>query len=424
MRQFYVGLWLCTVFCVTINLKVTAQDAVKTSRFQVGGYGEAVMQRMFYSGNVARYNYPENYADEKHGRFDLPHVVLYTSYNFGHGWKFSSEIEFEHGGTGTTYEIENSESGEYEAEIETGGEVALEQFWIEKTWANYANLRMGHIIVPIGLTNQYHMPTEFFSVLRPEEESTIIPCTWHQTGISFWGRTKQWRYEALFISGLGAELFNNANWIHGGATSPYEFTIANSYATALRLDNYSIKGLRIGLSGYYGISANNTLKTERYSNVDGAVIVGTLDAVYNAHHVLARTNILYGHLEDSYAISTINKKLPSASPSPRTEIGSDALSWYLEAGYDVLSLFPNRQYQGNKLYLYGHYGYYHSMYKTAKNITQKEWCEKKIISGGVNYIPMSGLVVKAEYSFRKFKAPYNNEPTLSLGVAYAGMFGK
>ncbi|KAA6328291.1 hypothetical protein EZS27_022796 [termite gut metagenome] len=424
MKQFYICLLLCVLCGASATLRTSAQDVSQTPRFRVGGYGEAVLQRMFYSSNVARYNYPKNYADEKHGRFDLPHVVLYTSYDFGRGWKFSSEIEFEHGGTGTTYEIENSESGEYEAEIEKGGEVALEQFWIEKTWANYANLRMGHIIVPIGLTNQYHMPTEFFSVLRPEEESAILPCTWHQTGISFWGRTKQWRYEAQFISGLGAELFNNANWIQGGATSPYEFTIANSYATAVRLDNYSIKGLRIGLSGYYGISANNTLKTERYNNVDGAVTVGTLDAVYNDHNVLARTNILYGHLGDSYAISTINKKLPSASPSPRTDVASDALSWYVEAGYDVLSFFPNRQYQGNKLYLYGHYGYYNSMYKTVKDIPQKKWCEKTIISGGVNYYPLPGLVVKAEYSFRKFKAPYNNEPTLSVGIAYAGMFGR
>ena len=41
----------------------------------------------------------------------------------------SAEIEFEAGGTRTTYEIEaqsGSENGEYETEIEKGGEVALE----------------------------------------------------------------------------------------------------------------------------------------------------------------------------------------------------------------------------------------------------------------------------------------------------------
>ncbi|MDR3267988.1 MAG: hypothetical protein LBT83_02835, partial [Tannerella sp.] len=145
----------------------TVTTAAAPSRFQLGAYGEAVMQRMSYSDNVARYAYPERYAGATHGRTDLPHVVLFLSYDLGRGWKISSEIEWEHGGSGSTYEIEYTEAGEYETEIEKGGEVALEQFWIEKSWAKYANLRMGHIIVPVGLTNQYHMPTEFFSVLRP-----------------------------------------------------------------------------------------------------------------------------------------------------------------------------------------------------------------------------------------------------------------
>lgn len=395
----------------------------KNPRFLFGGYGEVALQRMFYTDNIERYKYPEKHTDGDHGRFDLPHVVLYMSYDFGKGWKMSAEIEFEHGGTGTTYEIENSETGEYETEIEKGGEVALEQFWIEKSFAGSANLRVGHIIVPVGLTNMYHMPTEFFSVLRPEEEMSLIPCTWHETGVSFWGRTKQWRYEAMFIAGLDAERFNNANWVNGGSVSPYEFKIANRYAGAFRVDNYSVKGLRMGLSGYYGYSAKNTLKQDRYSNLKGAVTIGTFDAVYDDHNILARTNVLYGHLGDSYGISMANKKMPNASPSPGTDVASDVLSWYVEAGYDVLSFFPNRKDKDDKLYVYAHYGFYDSMYETSSQITPKGWSEKKIISAGINYFPMKGLVVKAEYMMRKFKSPYNDEPSVSLGIGYSGLFG-
>lgn len=32
--------------------------------------------------------------------------------------------------------------------------------------------------MPMGGTNQHHMPTEFFGVYRPEGENTILPCTW------------------------------------------------------------------------------------------------------------------------------------------------------------------------------------------------------------------------------------------------------
>jgi hypothetical protein len=401
----------------------------------MGGYGEAVLQRMFYSDNVERYRYPESNKDATHGRFDLPHVVFYLSYDLGKGWKVSSEVEFEHGGAGSTVEIENEETGEYETEVEKGGEVALEQFWIEKSFSGALNLRMGHIIVPVGLTNQYHMPTEFFSVLRPEEESSILPCTWHETGVSLWGRTSAWRYEAQLIAGLDAERFSNDGWIRDGSVSPYEFAIANRYAGAFRLDNYSVKGLRVGLSGYFGFSAKNSLKAERYvhtwidangvtqrEDINGSVSIGALDAVYSGGPLLARANFLYGHLGDSYTISRVNSKLPSASPSPRTNVASDVLSWYVEAGYDVLSFFPGRKDKAVKLYLYGHYGYYDSMYKTARSITPKEWCEKKIFSIGLNYFPLKEVVVKAEYTCRRFGAPFNNEPTLSAGIAYSGLF--
>ena len=100
------------------NTKTTTNSSVIKSKFQLGGYGEAVMQKMFYSSNADRYKNIDANKNRTHGRFDLPHVVLYMSYDFGRGWKMSAEIEFEHGGTGGTVEIENEETGEYETEIE------------------------------------------------------------------------------------------------------------------------------------------------------------------------------------------------------------------------------------------------------------------------------------------------------------------
>ena len=404
--------------------KADTSETAKSPRLQIGGYGEAVMQRMFYSDDVARYSSPERYKNGTHGRFDLPHVVFYLGYDFGRGWKLGTEVEFEHGGAGVAIEIENEESGEYEREIEKGGEVALEQFWIEKTWSERAALRMGHVIVPVGLTNLYHTPTDFFSVLRPEEETSILPCTWHETGVTFRGRIEKWRYEALFTVGLDAERFNNANWIKGGSTSPYEFSIANRYAGVIRIDNFSVKGLRVGLSGYYGHSGHNSLKSTRYKNrnITGAVTTGTLDAVYDNRNVLFRGNLIYGHLSDSYLISAVNTSLPSASPSPRTATGSDVLSWYAELGYDLIPFFFGKKNSAEKLYVYGHYGYCNAMYKTAGDIQAKAWCEKNILAVGVNYFPLRSIVVKAEYRLRRFSAPYNNEPVFSLGIGYASLF--
>ena len=53
-----------------------SKEADKPSRLTVGGYGEAVMTRNFFSDNYLRYISPDKYKNDKsHGRFDLPHVV-------------------------------------------------------------------------------------------------------------------------------------------------------------------------------------------------------------------------------------------------------------------------------------------------------------------------------------------------------------
>ena len=212
-------------------------------RFRLGGYGEAVMTRNFFSQSFNRYNAPERYkSDQSHGRFDLPHVTLNMGYDFGHGWTLGTEIEFEHGGNETAVEIEAEESGEYEAETEKGGEVALEQFWLNKELlGGRLNIKAGEIIVPVGYSNAYHEPLNFFTCYRPEGEATILPNTWHQLGVSFWGRLDRWRYELQFLSALNSESFTAENFAHQGATSPYEYKVANCYAAALRIDNYCFK---------------------------------------------------------------------------------------------------------------------------------------------------------------------------------------
>ena len=198
-------------------------------RLHVGGYGEVAMSRNFYSDNYLRYTEPAKYKDSKgHGRFDLPHVVIYLGYDFGKGWSMSSEIEFEHGGTESAGEIETEEAGEYETEVERGGEVALEQFYIQKEFMPQLKLRAGMQVVPVGATNAHHEPNQFFGVYRPEGENTIMPCTWHEVSLSLSGTAGKWSYMAMFLPGLDSERFGNQSWIHDGSASPFEFKIANN----------------------------------------------------------------------------------------------------------------------------------------------------------------------------------------------------
>ncbi len=398
-------------------------DSVRKRRLTLGGYGEAVASRMFYSDNYKRYSNADLYKDDKgHGRFDLPHVVIYLGYDFGKGWSLGTEIEFEHGGSESAIEIEEEETGEYETEIERGGEVALEQFWLQKTFNKSFNLRVGHIIVPVGGTNQRHMPNEFFTVYRPEGENTIMPCTWHQTGISLWGVVDKLRYEVQFLPGLQADLFGASNWVHDGSASPYEFDIANSYAGVARLDFYYVKGLRLGLSAYYGRTASNSLKAYKYEGVKGDLFIGAIDFTYDAHNWVARGNFDYGHLSNSEDITRINKTLGNNSVSPQTSVASAAICASIEAGYDIFSQIHYMRRHKEQLYIFGRYDYYDSMFRTQGSVVDNPCWSRQVLTFGVNYKPIKEIVVKAEWQDRLFNSQFNNEPTISIGIAYSGFF--
>lgn len=415
------------------NADMTAESASETvktekkkSRFTIGGYGEAVYSRNFYSDNYLRYDSPQDYKDDKHGRFDLPHVVLMLGYDFGKGWSMGMEIEFEHGGTESAVEIEEHEGGEYETEVERGGEVALEQFWIQKSFCPEFNIKLGHMVIPVGATNAHHLPTEFFGVYRPEGENTIMPCTWHETGLSIWGRAGDWRYEAMLLPGLDSDRFNDKEWIKGGAGSPYEFKIANAMAGAVRVDNYSVKGLRLSVSGYAGNTFSNTLKKATnaiYDNVKGTVLIGSFDFHYNDHNWVARGNFDYGHLSDAALITRYNQSFSNDSPAKKKPVATSAISTGVEVGYDLFGwLGKKQQEKGRKFYLFGRYEYYDSMYKTEDAVTDYEEYGRQRIAFGVNYYPMKDIVLKGEYSLGILKSKFNNEPAVSLGVAYSGFF--
>ena len=429
MKRLYV-LLLSAVMVISASAQESAGDSVmqhaKGNRLSVGGYGEVAMSRNFFSDHVSRYSQPEEHRDDpSHGRFDIPHAVIYLGYDFGKGWSFGTEIEFEHGGTGIAYEKEDEEGGEWEQETEKGGEVELEQFWLQKTFARWANLRVGHVVVPVGLNNAHHEPHNFFTVYRPEGENTIMPSTWHQTGISFWGRYGQFRYEAQLLAGLNSDNFTNVGWIRKGHKSPMEFDVANKYAAALRIDNYSVPGLRIGLSGYYGHSIGNTYPAEKdgvSTKYKGRIVIGSIDFTYNAHNWIVRGQADYGYLGSADQLKYMYNRKNSKSPFKHSAyVSGNAYAIGVEAGYDVFSQIASLRADHQKLYVFGRYEAYNPYASDTKD-THYGYTKVQRIAAGINYKPIKEIVVKAEYSHRFLDSQYNNEPSLNIGIAYEGFF--
>lgn len=417
-----------TVKIVSLDQNDTAKSS--KSRLTIGGYGEAVYKYNFFSDNMFRYSHAERYAQSKgHGRVDLPHAVFMVGYDFGHGWSFNAEVEFEHGGIESAVEVEDEETGEFEKELERGGEVALEQFWLQKSlWNGKMNIRAGHIVVPVGATNNAHLPTDFFGVYRPEGENTILPCTWHETGIEIWGRVQNWRYDVMLIPALNSSMFDVSSWANNSSASGYEFRVANKLAVAARVD-FAAKGWQVGVSGYVGNTFQNDIITDEYSNrykdVKGTCVIGSFDIRYKHNGFITRGNVDYGYLADASLISGYNASLSnsSQSPYPHTLVGKAAWCVNREVGYDVLYRVPPKKADAPKrsLFVFARYEYYDS-YIAAEAMTDYAWTNRHCVSGGINYRPIPQIVIKAEAGVRLLKKQYNNEPWMALGITWAGMF--
>ena len=412
------------------------------NRLTIGGYGEITAKHCFFSNNYLRYGKnPERFAGDHYGEFDLPHVVIYLGYDFGKGWSMGTEIEFEHGGTESAIEIEEEEGGEYESEVERGGEVVLEQFWLQKKFNDYAVIRAGMQVIPVGGLNAHHEPTEYFGVYRPEGEFTIIPSTWHEVGLTFMGKTKfGLAYQAMFLPGLDSDRFNRKNWVKPGAGSPYEFKLANVFAGAARVDYSGIKGLRLSVSGYCGNSFRNTLSLSNkeidnsaYKDVKGIVSIGSFDFCYNDFNTIIRGSATYGHLSDAAAITQYNLGMRKGSVSSKQWIASDAIAVGLEAGYDFFSFSETLHRKDHRFYVFARYDWYDSMFRYDNQPTDAfAWCGRQRFAVGINYFPIREVAVKAEFAYgilnkgiladgTKGKL-YNDEPQISVGIVYAGFF--
>lgn len=408
-------------------------DTVGYRNFRIGGYGEAVAQ--FKDYGINRFQ-KEGASKDHRNTISIPRFVLAIDYKFSPKWILGAEIEFESGGTGTAVELENSENGEYETEIEKGGEVAIEQFHITRLILPEFNVRAGHMVLPVGLTNAHHEPINFFGTVRPESQTSLMPSTWHSTGIEFFGTfgrgAATFDYQAMIVAGLNANGFDRNEWVAGGKQGFFEQDNFTSPGYVARLDWRGIPGLRTGVSFYYcRNTGSNSDKSQTYGSYGRIPVeIFTWDAQYRNRYLTARADLTYGHLGNSAAVNSRNGKLPNASPYSRlTPVAKNALSYGAEIGFNFGNTF--RIAGCPTIVPFARYEYFNPQKVVEKPYTADRRLEVSKWTAGVNWFPLPNLVVKADYSTRQIgtqkvfgKGSYNSENEFSIGIAYVGWFFK
>lgn len=388
---------------------VTKQEASssKFSKFSFKSYG---------SLNYISDEYYQNAQDtdpERRARFDLERIVTEFGYQFNDAWDMEVEIEYEHGGTGSTLEYDSfDESGEFESEIEAGGEVVIEKAQIRYRPSDAFGVKFGNIHLPIGLSSILHKPDQYLTVLRHRSEAAMLPAVWNETGVGVFGAVANFHYQAQLVSGLNSEYFRTYDWVASGHQKRFEYVNADALAYAARLDYGNFKeGSALGVAYYYGNTSANRHQSNKITS-DGSVSILALSGAFVQGPWILRGQYLNGTLSDSNAITEANKTTTGLRPGNSTQLGSKSEAFFVEAGID-LSHFTSIP-----MTVFANIDYSNPLAEVETGTATKRY-ENTWTSVGINYFPIDEIVIKAEVGKQQVAvAAIPDTHFFALGVGY------
>lgn len=191
-------------------------DEFIESSSSFGGYGEL------------HYDMEKNDGD---GSLDFHRFIIYYKHQFNSKWSLMSEVELEHNMVGS-----ESALG-YE-----GGYVALEQAFLNY-WNGDWGFKGGVVLVPAGITNEYHEPPTFMSVERPEYNKYIIPTTWFDNGFSFYGTMGDLNWNYTMVGDLNGDDISEG--IRSGRMKGFKSSTTD-WTKTLQASWTGMEGLKVG----------------------------------------------------------------------------------------------------------------------------------------------------------------------------------
>lgn len=382
-----------TTDSTVINAPQNSAEALLNSKpgLGIGGYGEV------------HYNQPLVKKQRDLGGMDVHRLVMFMGYNFGKNTQFVSEIEFEH-----------------------VNELWVEQAFLQHKINKFINFRAGLMLVPMGITNEYHEPTSFNGVERPIIDSKIAPSTWREIGAGFSGTILpiSMRYQVYVMNGMSgystSGLFNGSSALRNGRQKGAESYISAPNYT-MKAEYFGLKNLTIGLAGYFGKSQSKlydklnkdsvALNAKADSSVVGISMVG-IDARYGIAGLEFKGQYYYTALSNTAEYNRFTK-----SSSAMNDLGSSMIGYYLEVGYNVFRLSSKLKQQ---LIPFVRYEFYNTHQSVETSIAQNKKYKNQSITTGITYKLHSHAVLKADFQFNKSAADdsYSNTMNAGFGITF------
>ncbi len=270
---------------------------------------------------------------------DLNVLELEAEYETSIHSKFEFEIEIEHGGTGSSLEYEPLEEfGEFESEIEKGGEVILSKIFYRHEYENQNFVQVGKMAVPISLSNWKSSFLDYSSVEASAAEAALIPNEWNEVGIQYQKKFSEAdiNIRLLLSSGLNSEFFRKYNWVAGGYQKKFERINAENLAATLAVEYGSIfSGKGLAMAFYYGDTSKNRFKKNKLQD-EAVLLITSVFGAWNWKDFEVRSQFIKGSLSNSDKVSLANATLTtSVNPGIFSSIGAEAQIEMIELAYVI-----------------------------------------------------------------------------------------
>lgn len=415
MRYTFIAIIILLILQSSFKIEAQENDLrSKLDRMSFDGYGSMTYHHFNWQTDSI-----------KRDGIDNERLIFELKYAWNDKLRLNTEIEFEHGGTGSSVEFDRFEEfGEFEFDIHKGGEVLIEQMNLEFDLNTNLNLKVGRLKIPFGMMFKKGEPTDYVTVLNSEMESYILPENWTDNGFMFnWNPNKKYKIYLSIINGLDGSAFNSANWIKRGNQRRFELANAENFALALRFDFSPNDNLSFGISTYVGNTTGNRPKPDL--KVDTYLSMNEFHFQMKKQRFHFNAMALIGFLQNSEALSNQNRNLSNNLNVKRTPVGSSAFGYFVELGYDAFGNSSKLKFLPNPLTIYCRYDYYDTMFKTEGIIFNNPRWERSSFAFGLRYKIINEVHLKTQFTSRKVGAAAPTsinggriEQTFNLGFAF------
>jgi len=327
----------------------------------VSGYGSAFYQRDFNKGVSA---------------VTLERAVFFIGHQFNSKITFFSETEIENA------KVEGGEPG---------GEIALEQAYLQFRFSNSTYLVAGLFIPRIGMLNENHLPVNFNGVERPMVETFIIPATWRELGVGLYGTIpgRPLNYSVGLMNGLDSKNFEHGTGFRGGRAEG-SFAPANNLAITGALQ-YFVSDFKFQVSGYMGgtvgLSKNGADSLQLNSGAFGTPLyLGEASMTYSHGGFSAKAIGTYVTLPDAYKV---NKAYAN-------NVFEHMYGAYAEVGYNFFENIQNKKLQEQELVAFARFETLDMNSQIPSNGIYDGTLKQQHLIVGLTYLPIRNVVIKTD----------------------------